>query len=357
MTVRSVSFPFAAPPAFGEAIEVADGVLWARLPLPFRLDHLNVYLIEDDGGWAVVDTGVDDPVCREGWQALFRGPLAGSRLSRVVVTHFHPDHVGLAGWLCERDGAAFVTTATCLDVTKRLLAGPEVTAESQSSFYLSNGMAAKAVASVVPETAGFSRYVGSLPDHAIRVDSGSTLTIGGRIFDVIFGNGHAEDQLMLHCREAGFFLSADQVIARITPYVGAGASDGDADTLGEFLDAALRLKSSIPGDTLVLPGHELPFQGLVRRCDELIGHHAQRCLLILDACAGAARSVADLVPLLFTRGLDSGSISFAFGEARAHINFLAARGLLVCALDPDGVYRARSLGAEADLTKVFARYD
>lgn len=346
MAGSQLSFPITEPPAPGRMIQVAEGICWARLPLPFRLDHVNIYLIEDVGGWTVIDTGAFDPVCVGGWEALLGGPLAGHRIKRVVATHFHPDHIGLAGWLCERHGAVLATTDTCLRATRRLLAAGDPAASDRKDYYLRAGMDACLAASVEPETSGYARTVVPLPQAIEMVADGATLEIGGRRLRAIFGNGHADDQLMLYDADAAMLFAADQVIARITPYVGVNPANADADTLGQFLETTRGLPHAVSDTALVMPGHELPFHGLAARCHELLQHHAERCRRILDACAARHCSVADLVPLLFTRPLDRTTLSFAFGEARAHINFMVARGLLTHVADEDGIERFLSRGSQ-----------
>lgn len=350
MATHGIRFPFERPPRPGEVVEIAEGVLWARLPLPFRLDHVNVYLIEDDGGWTAVDTGASHPLCIGAWEALLAGPLSGSRLSRVVVTHFHPDHVGLAGWLCARQGAALLTTRTCRDATRRLLSVPEEEAQ-WVGFYIRGGMDAGLARAAGSYATGYEGFVSPLPEEAALADEGDVVSIGGRDFRVLLTGGHAENQMTLHCADAGLYLSADQVIPRITPHVGVEPSNIGADTLGVFLAAARRLGSEFPADVLVAPGHELPFRGLAARCDELVGHHLARCRAILDACAAAPRSVTELLPVLFNRVLDGMAVSFAHGEARAHLNFLTRRGLLRASLDADGLDRWTCLGDAADLER------
>lgn len=353
MAARRISFPFDGPPERGKAVEIAEGVLWARLPLPFRLDHVNLYFIEDDGGWAVVDTGANHPLCTGTWDALLAGPLAGSRLSRVIVTHFHPDHVGLAGWLADRHGAKVLTTETCRDTTRILLTQPEADAD-WVDFYIRGGMDPDTARKVGFYATGYDDFVTPLPAAVSVVGEGDTLSLGGRDFRALLTGGHAPNQLTLHCADAGIYFSADQVIARITPHVGVEPSDLEADTLGAFLSGARRLEAGIPADTLVAPGHELPFRGLGERCDQLVQHHVSRCRAIVEACAQGARSATELLPVLFNRDIEGVAFSFAHSEARAHLNFLAARGLLHRAQDADGVDRWTSLGRPGDLEAVMA---
>lgn len=205
MAAHRISFPFDGPPERGKAVEIAEGVLWARLPLPFRLDHVNLYFIEDDGGWAVVDTGANHPLCTGTWDALLAGPLAGSRLSRVIVTHFHPDHVGLAGWLADRHGAKVLTTETCRDTTRILLTQPEADAD-WVDFYIRGGMDPDTARKVGFYATGYDDFVTPLPAAVSVVGEGDTLSLGGRDFRALLTGGHAPNQLTLHCADAGIYF-------------------------------------------------------------------------------------------------------------------------------------------------------
>jgi glyoxylase-like metal-dependent hydrolase (beta-lactamase superfamily II) len=325
-----LAFPFPEAPVVGATREVAPGVLWTRIPLPFRLNHVNIYLIEDGDGWAVLDTGIGDIATREVWEALAAGPLAGRRLTRLIVTHFHPDHIGLAGWLCERFGIDLLTSQTsylgCLNIS---LSPGALDAKPYRDFYLRHGLDPDTTALVATQGHGYLRMVTPLPPTFTRVVAGDVLTIGGRRFDVLSGDGHAAEQLMLYCAEGDFFLAADQVLARITPNISVWAVDPEGDPLGLYFRSLKAIQQQIPADTLVLPGHQLPFHGLHLRCQELIEHHEVRCGMIAEACRLAPRTVADLVPVLFTRKLDPHQLSFAFSEVHAHVNFMVRRGELV----------------------------
>lgn len=326
----ALHFPFPEPPAQGEVREVAPGIVWARIPLPFRLDHVNVYLIEDGGGWAILDTGIAHHGTRAAWEALFAGPLAGWRITKVIVTHFHPDHIGLAGWLCARFGVPLLTSQTaylgCINIS---LDPGAFEAQHYHDFYRRHGMSEETATLVATQGHAYLGMVTPLPPTFRRLVAGDRLVLGGRGFDVLSGDGHAPEQIMLHSVEDGVLLAADQVIAKISPNVSVWAVEPEGDPLGLYLRSLAALERSLPADTLVLPGHQLPFVGLHQRCRELALHHRERCDLIAEACRGGAKSVAELVPALFTRALDPHQLSFAFSETHAHVNRMIASGVLV----------------------------
>ena len=320
----SLTFPHQAPPAPGAAIEVAPGLLWLRLALPYRLDHVNVYLIADDGGWAVLDTGLDDAPTRAAWDGVIGGLLGGRPLTRILVTHYHPDHIGLAGWLCERFGLPLLMSQTeyLVSLTAHLDPGA-LNAEPYRSFYRSHGLDAETTEQLLTNGHRYLRMVSGLPRTFRRLIAGENLRIGARTFEVITGGGHAPEQVMLYCRAENLILCADQVLARISPNISVQAMDPEGDPLGIYLRSLASLKRSMPADVLVLPGHNLPFVGLHRRIDELAEHHEARCGAIAAACRRAPHTAADLVPVVFGRSIDDPhQMGFAFSEALAHINYM-----------------------------------
>ncbi|MGE0849130.1 MAG: MBL fold metallo-hydrolase [Hyphomicrobiaceae bacterium] len=333
-------YPVPEPPEPGQAIEISPGILWARIPLPFRLDHINVYLIDDGEGWAVLDTGIGNDPTKAVWEALIAGPLAGRPLTRLIVTHFHPDHIGLAGWLCERFDLPLLTSQTsyltCANISLRPGA---LDAKPYRDFYLRHGLDAATTQRVATQGHGYLKMVSGLPPTFLRLVAGDQLTIGGRTFQVLAGNGHAPEQVMLYCPSAKVFLAADQVLAKITPNISVWAVDPEGDPLGLYVRSLGELRTAIPADTLVLPGHQLPFYGLHQRSDELIAHHEVRCSAIAAACRTAPRSAAELVPVLFSRALDPHQMSFAFSEVQAHINYMLRRGELAWVEGSDDVER------------------
>jgi len=335
-----LAFPMPEPPAPGEVIEAAPGILWARIPLPFRLDHINVYLLEDGAGWALLDTGIDNAATRAIWHALAAGPLAGRPLTRLIVTHFHPDHIGLAGWLCERYGLPLLTSQTSYLACANISLSPgALDAKPYRDFYLRHGLDAATTQRVATQGHGYLKMVSGLPPTFQRLVAGDTLAIGGRSFDVLTGNGHAPEQVMLYCAADNIFLAADQVLAKITPNISVWAVDPDGDPLGLYLRSLQELRQEIPSDALVLPGHQLPFHGLHRRSAELIAHHEMRCAAIAGACRTAPRSAAELVPVLFARELDPHQMSFAFSEVQAHVNYMLRRGELAWLEGSDAIER------------------
>ena len=339
MSAHPIAFPHPEPPAPGQVVELAPGILWARFALPFRLNHVNIYLIRDHDGWVAVDTGVADDTTRAAWDALLDGPLRDGGLTGLVVTHFHPDHVGLAGWLTERFGMPLHMPRTEFlysnAITHRAIA-------PNPGFYESHGLSAEAVDRVTGKGQGYLRMTTGLPSHYQRLQHGGTLAIGHRSFQILTGGGHANEQAMLYCAEDRIFLSADQVLTRISPNISTEPSEPEADPLGEFIASLAHLQEVIPADVLVLPGHHVPFTGLHVRCAELADHHAGRCALIADACRAAPRSAAELVPVVFERALDPQQMSFAFHEVVAHVNYMRGRGELVQFRDADGILRTKT---------------
>lgn len=329
---NDMHFPHPEPPAAGEVIGIADGVLWTRLPLPFQLNHINIYLIEDNGGWAVLDTGISDETTRAIWRTLQKGALKGMRLTRIIVSHFHPDHVGLADWLCRTFEAPLLTSETCYSLTARLTS-PESIRENptpdEEEYYINQGVAPSVAKTIIPPEASFGKVADSPPAEYIRIEEGTPLSIGGRNFNIFSGNGHADNQLMLYASDGHLLFAADQIMARISPNVSVLPENPDKDALLEFIMTLKRLMASMPEDSLVLPGHERPFYGLVTRAQQLIEHHEERCALIINACIEGPQSVADLLMLLFTRPLYREQMAMAFGETLAHVNYLVNRGDLM----------------------------
>jgi glyoxylase-like metal-dependent hydrolase (beta-lactamase superfamily II) len=326
----TLTFPHPAPPQPGAVIEVAPGILWLRLALPYRLDHVNVYLLEDGAGFAVLDTGLDDAPTRAAWEALLAGPLQGRPLTRILVTHYHPDHIGLAGWLCERFALSLLMSQTEYLVSLAIHLDPgALNAEPYRSFYRSHGLDAETTERLLTNGHRYLRMISRLPRTFRRLIAGESLRVGARSFEVLTGGGHAPEQVMLYCRADNLLICADQVLARISPNISVQAMDPEGDPLGIYLRSLASLKRDMPEDVLVLPGHNLPFIGLHTRVDELAEHHEARCRAIEEACRRARHTTADLVPVVFRRVIDDPhQMGFAFSEVLAHVNYMLREGRL-----------------------------
>jgi glyoxylase-like metal-dependent hydrolase (beta-lactamase superfamily II) len=339
-----LTFPHATPPEPGGLVEIAPGVLWLRLALPFALNHVNIYLIEDDGGWAVLDTGLGDDATRAAWEAALAGPLAGSRLTRLIVTHFHPDHVGLAGWMCDRYGLPLHMSQTEYLFSLAIQLDRAGAGDEQLRvFHRTTGLNAEQIEQVVGRGHSYLKRTTGLPPTFLRLAAGDRLSLGGRAFDVSTGGGHAPEQVMLFQPDGRLFFSADQVLAKISPNVSVWAMEPEADPLGLYLSSLAQIRASVPDDSFVLACHNLPFYGLHRRIDELAKHHQQRCAEIADACRVEPKSAAQIIPILFHRPLDAHQTGFAVGEVVAHLNYMMRRAELTRETGADGihVYRTR----------------
>lgn len=333
-------YPWDEPPAHDSAVQVAPGVLWLRLPLPMKLDHVNVYALDDGDSWTIIDTGFDTKKTREMWHELMEGPLAGKPIGRVVVTHHHPDHIGLAGWFQSEFGAELVTTRTAW-LTARMLTldVQEVPVAESLSFYRKSGMAPEIYEKRANEKPfNFSDIVAALPLGFTRIKQGDQITMGGRLWDVHIGNGHAPEHATFWCRDDNLVIAGDQILPSISPNVGVYATEPMADPIGEWLEACERLSGLAREDHLVLGGHKLPFTGLPKRMEQLITNH-HGALARLMAYIDEPKSASECFPPLFKRKIGEGEYGLALVEAVAHLSHLYQTGLATRQLrDADGAW-------------------
>lgn len=338
MPAIDLDFPFAEPPAPGRAIEIRPGLRWARFALPFRLDHVNIWLLEDADGWTVIDSGIYDERTRAQWEELIAGDLAKHPIRRVVATHFHPDHVGCAGWLVERFRAAFyMPRSEWLFARMLTLEEGDEAVTTWSDWYRRHGVAPDVVGKMVGRGGYYSRSVSKIPTRYRRLVSGETYELSGRAWRVATFGGHAPEQATFDCAADGLFISADQLLPQISPNVSVTPAEPDGDPLAEFL-TALDVMEQIGDDRLVLPMHGLPFRGLTTRVGQLRSHHEQRLTKVLELAAKPS-TIVELCAGLFRHDLDLQQMSFAIGEALAHANHLVRQGKLRRTTDADGVDR------------------
>jgi glyoxylase-like metal-dependent hydrolase (beta-lactamase superfamily II) len=336
----TLDHPWKEAPEPGTTIEVAPGVQWLRMPLPFQLNHINLWLLEDGPGWTVVDTGVGLDDVRALWERIFAGHLGGRPVTRVVVTHYHPDHMGNAGWLTERWGTnLWCAQAEFLIGQWAWRTGSARDNEPRLRHYRRHGCGEAALAALAERGNHYPHLVPTIPTEFRAVADGDALTIGGRRWSMIVGHGHSPEHAAFWCPEAGVLISGDQVLPRITTNVSVWPDQPWSNPLEGYLTSLERYRD-IGADALVLPAHGLPFRGLPERLAELRTHHAARLAATLDAIA-EPRTAADILPVLFRRQLDGHQLSFALGEALAHLHFLEADGRATRIVDPDGVHRFR----------------
>ena len=331
-------FPAVAPPAPGEISAIAPGILWLRMPLPFALDHINLWLLEDGAGWTIVDTGYALPETKAAWERIFARHLGGRPVARIIVTHFHPDHIGLAQWLAERWRVPFWITEKEWLYAHLLSRDSDDLTQRYRDFARRAGLDPAASEIFGRHEASYRRGVPAVPAAFRRLADGMAIEIGGREWRVVVGEGHAPEHACLYCAEAGVLIAGDQVLPRISPNISVPPFEPQADPLARYLASLDRLRGAVPAASLVLPSHDRPFFGLHARIAALAAHHRARCDEIL-ATSARPQSAADLLPVLFRRPLDRHQTAFALGEAVAHLNYLARAGALDSTAGADGVLR------------------
>jgi glyoxylase-like metal-dependent hydrolase (beta-lactamase superfamily II) len=342
-----------ALPESGRSMEVAPGIKWLRMGLPFALDHINLWLLRDeldgpDGpmqGWTVVDCCIDQPESRAQWESVFANELEGLPILRVIVTHMHPDHIGLAHWLCGRWSTPDHVCRlwiSATDFNAARVASNSTTdfgGDSAARFFAMHGLVDEASQQKIRARAGY--YSGMVPDVPAsyrRLMDGQTVRIGQDNWRCIAGYGHAPEHIALACEARGLLISGDMVLPRISTNVSVYDLEPEADALTLFLDSIGRF-SSLANATLVLPSHGKPFTGLHTRIGQLRDHHEARLAEVLQTCADRPSSAADIVPVMFRRELDLHQMTFAIGEALAHLHALWHTGRLVRRLGDDSIYR------------------
>lgn len=325
-------------PPEGEAHELAPGVLWMRLPLPFKPDWVNVYAFLDDDGWTVVDTGIDTPKIREIWQRLLAGPLAGAPVTRLIATHHHVDHMGLAGWF-QAQGAQLLTSRTAwLMARMSILDVQERPTPQAIAFWRRAGMPAEMIAERAQERPfNMADASAPLPPGYQRLAEGDEITFGNRRWTVRMGEGHAPEHVTLWSQRGDLVIGGDQLLASISPNLGVYPNEPDADTVGAWMDCCRRLLPFAEGQQLILPGHKVPYRGLPTRLAQLITNQQAAIDRLLAALRDQPRSAVDCFKVLYGRMISKPEFGLALAEAVGHINHLRARGLVLQrGQSPDG---------------------
>ncbi|MBI1892111.1 MAG: MBL fold metallo-hydrolase [Burkholderiales bacterium] len=334
-------------PQAGEIMQVAPGVYWLRMGLPFALNHINLWLLEDemegnDGwvrGWTIVDCGIANEATRAAWEDIFAKHLGGRPVLRVIVTHCHPDHVGLADWLCARWNVSLWMPAAEYAFARMMSAAlPGVEGTAVVPHFRRHGLSDPELIEKIGQRKNYyPSLVPAVPHAYIRMQDGDVLRIGKREWRVITGFGHAPEHAALYCSDISVLISGDMVLPRISTNVSVFAIEPESNPVQQYLDSLARYLT-LSMDTLVLPSHGKPFRGLHERVSQLQNHHRERLAEVLHACS-TPRTAAEIVPIMFSRPLDSHQLTFALGEALAHLHKLWYDGTLRRRCGADGVIR------------------
>lgn len=334
----SLHYPYSQPPAGGALTEVAPGIFWLRMPLPFQLDHINLWLLRDGGGWTIIDTGFPDDSVRQMWQQILAG-LDGP-VTRIVVTHFHPDHLGLATWLTEQTGASvWMTTGEFLTAHAVWHEVGGHGAAFMTEQFRQHGLDSELLSKFSRRGSGYRKAVPALPDYYQRLKQGDVFTVNGLEWQIMIGHGHSPEHMALYCPELDVLISGDMLLPRISTNISVFAATPEADALRWYLASLDEMAQEVPDKTLVLPSHGLPFYGIQSRVAALHAHHEERLHALENSCEQAPQSAAGLLEVLFNRQLDTHQTMFAMGEAIAHLNYLEQAGRLSRSIDADGVIR------------------
>ena len=334
-----IHYPHETPPAKGTAREIADGILWIRLSMPLGLDHVNVYALREPNGWTVIDTGLDTKLNRREWAAIIKDDLRGDPILRVVVTHHHPDHVGLAGWFMAQ-GAELLMTRTAWLTARMLTLDEEQTPSPEAvAFWRGAGMDEALLSKRLDNRPfNFCDTVYPLPLGFTRLEEGAVHRLGGRDWVVHLGQGHAPDHATLWCQDAPLVLAGDQLLPSISPNLGVYPTEPMADPVAEWLESCARFETMAREDHLVLPGHKLPYHGLPARLAQLSDNHHGALARLREHLRAEPRTAVDCFAPLFKRQIDEATYGLAMVEAVAHLNHLYHLGEVAREMDARGAW-------------------
>jgi len=338
--MSAISYPFAEVPAPATTVEVAPGIHWLSMPLPFALDHINLWIVadahEENEGWTIVDTGIGNEQTRALWDRLLE---RFKRIRRVVLTHYHPDHAGNAEWLCTRFGVELWTTqGEYLTAHAVRASAAGYTTEAVLKVFQSNGLDAAKHAAMSGRGNRYAQMVPGFPHSYRRIIDGDVVKIGQHGWRAIVGHGHAPEHLSLYCEDLNVLIAGDMLLSTISTNVSVWSIDPEGDPLRLFLDSIARYRE-LPADVLVLPSHGKPFRGAHERVDQLERHHRERFAELKQELKKGHRSAGELLPVLFRRPLDAHQTFFAMGEAIAHLHYLYYAGEAKRAAGADGIMR------------------
>jgi len=333
----SLNYEYDFQPETGEAVDILPGLKWLRLPLPFMLGHINVWLLQDGDGWAIVDTGIHSGVTRKTWENVFNMQLKNAPLTRVLVTHLHPDHAGCAGWLCELFDVELYMSRDEYLLCRILVSDTGLPAPKEGRrFYQAAGFREENMTRYIEMFGSFGKMVAQLPQAYHRLHEDRPVQIGQHEWRVITGHGHSPEHACLYNPALNALISGDQVLPTISPNVSVYPTEPTANPLEGWFDSLHRMKTLLPDDVLVLPSHGKPFRGIKGRLDGLIEEHQVGLQNLRQLCRTPQRAV-DVFPALFKSEITDSNLMMATGEAIAHLNYLLYEGEVGFTTDETGV--------------------
>ncbi len=334
-----LAYPFSNKPQPSEIIEVAPGVNWLRMPLPMALNHINLWLLEDADGWTLIDTGVANDDTRDLWEQIFSRHLKDKPVTRLIVTHMHTDHVGLAGWLAERWNVDLWMSSLEYFTCRVLVADTGKQApQAGLDFYRAAGFDEESLDVYRSRFGMFGSFIGELPQAFHCLQDGDRLQMAGQEWQVWVGRGHSPEHICLFCPALSLLVAGDQILPRISSNISVRPTEPAANPLLQWLSSCKQLQEFVPEDVLVLPSHGYPFRGARQRLQQLIDRHREALDKLYELCEMPQRAV-DTFPALFRRPVDAKSLIIATGESLAHLNYLLAEDQLQVATDADGIKR------------------
>ncbi len=319
-------------------MQVTPGILWLRMPLPFALTHINLWLLEDDNGWAIIDTGVFKEESQKIWEQTFSDALGKHPVTRIFVTHLHPDHAGCAGWLTKKLGVELLMSREEYLLCRILVADTGRPApDTGIRFYESAGYSPQDIEIYREMFGSFGEYVAPLPESYRRLKDGDLISIGANAWEIIIGRGHSPEHACLYCADLNVFISGDQLLPTISSNVSVHPTEPAADPLSDWMASLRELKDRIPEDVLVLPAHGKPFRGAHARLDQLIDEHSTGLAALQELCKEPKRAI-DVFAALFKSKITGTNLFFATGESIAHLNYLLNTGCMTVETDKSGVH-------------------
>jgi len=334
----SLSFPYANFPPEGELVEIVPDIFWLKVPLPYRLNHVNLWLLRDERGWCVIDTGFASKDVEAIWENVIStldGPI-----TRLIVTHFHPDHLGFASQLAEKTGASLWMSTSEFLIAHTIWNGVGGLAETDMiEAFQKNGLSGDALHAFKQRGARYRQVIPHLPGQYNRLKAGDTLSINKKAWRVFIGHGHSPEHIELYSPEHNVLIAGDMLLSKISTNITVYSAAPRENSLGAFLAHLVGLQKEVPNPTLVLPSHDLPFYGVHERINELQLHHQERLRLIREACQNKPMAAADLLEFLFGWTLDTHQLMFAMGETIAHLNHLVDSGQMTRIEGADGIIR------------------